>query len=166
MYLLTQSFTPALCHRSVLYTDLHHSYTAPGLGSCSTKPATGPFSLLQQVMVSDAQLCYGASVAMPSPKHWLATTEGAVMLYLQALQHKLALEANRVGELEGLLSGMRTNQFKSTFSEQHSADKAGSLQARNTLLTQQASWLCPAITTASGHHPAKCGMLRRCESLC
>ena len=56
---------------------------------------------------------------------------------MQALQHKLALEANRVGELESLLSGMRTNQFKSTFSEQHSADKAGSLQARNTLLTQQ-----------------------------
>jgi hypothetical protein len=53
------------------------------------------------------------------------------------VQHKLALEANRVGELEGLLSGMRTNQFKSTFTEQHTADKAGSLQARNTLLTQQ-----------------------------
>ena len=57
----------------------------------------------------------------------------------QALQHKLALEAQRVSELEGLLSGLRTSHFKSSFSEQHSADKAGSLQARNTLLTQQAS---------------------------
>ncbi|KAL3151587.1 Centrosomal protein 135kDa, isoform B [Trebouxia sp. C0009 RCD-2024] len=64
----------------------------------------------------------------------------------QALQHKLALEANRVGELEGLLSGMRTNQFKSTFSEQHSADKAGSLQARNTLLTQQVASLQSQVT--------------------
>ncbi|KAL3159299.1 Centrosomal protein 135kDa, isoform B [Trebouxia sp. C0010 RCD-2024] len=64
----------------------------------------------------------------------------------QALQHKLTLEANRVGELEGLLSGMRTNQFKSTFSEQHSADKAGSLQARNTLLTQQVASLQSQVT--------------------
>lgn len=55
----------------------------------------------------------------------------------QALQHKLALEANRVVELEGLLSGMRTSQFKSTFTEQHTADKAGVLEARNTLLTEQ-----------------------------
>lgn len=70
------------------------------------------------------------------------------MLDVQALQHKLALEANRVGELEGLLSGMRTNQFKSTFSEQHSADKAGSLQARNTLLTQQASLMHSQSATA------------------
>lgn len=70
------------------------------------------------------------------------------MLGAQALQHKLALEANRVGELEGLLSGMRSNQFKSTFSEQHSADKAGSLQARNTLLTQQASLMHWHLLTA------------------
>ena len=61
---------------------------------------------------------------------------------IQALQHKLALEGNRIGELEGLLSGMRTSQFKTAFSEQHSADRAGSLQARNTLLTQQASLGC------------------------
>ena len=67
------------------------------------------------------------------------------------MQHKLALEADRVGELEGLLSGMRTNQFKSTFSEQHTADKAGSLQARNTLLTQQvrqASHACKTLLTS------------------
>lgn len=63
------------------------------------------------------------------------------------MQHKLALEANRVGELEGLLSGMRTNQFKSTFSEQHTADKAGSLQARNTLLTQQVCTKHPTYAT-------------------
>lgn len=55
----------------------------------------------------------------------------------QALQHKLALEANRVGELEGLLSGMRTSHFKSSFTEQHTADKASILEARNTLLTEQ-----------------------------
>lgn len=53
------------------------------------------------------------------------------------MQHKLALEANRVVELEGLLSGMRTSQFKSTFTEQHTADKAGTLEARNLLLTEQ-----------------------------
>ncbi|DBA89546.1 hypothetical protein WJX79_004564 [Trebouxia sp. C0005] len=64
----------------------------------------------------------------------------------QAVQHKLALEANRVGELEGLLSGMRTNQFKSNFSEQHTADRAGSLQARNTLLTQQVASLQTQVT--------------------
>ena len=60
----------------------------------------------------------------------------------QGLQHKLALEANRVVELEGLLSGMRTSQFKSQYSEQHSADKAGTLQARNTLLTEQVCMHC------------------------
>lgn len=65
-----------------------------------------------------------------------------LLRFKQALQHKLALEGNRVGELEGLLSGMRTSQFKSSFSEQHSTDKAGSLQARNTLLTQQVHPSC------------------------
>ena len=53
------------------------------------------------------------------------------------MQHKLALEANRVVELEGLLSGMRTSQFKSTFTEQHTSDKAGILDAGNLLLTEQ-----------------------------
>ena len=85
---------------------------------------------------------------------------------LQALQHKLALEANRVGELEGLLSGMRTNQFKSTFSEQHSADKAGSLQARNTLLTQQASWSLPQHSPQTEATVLPSAVLCRCKSVC
>ncbi len=81
------------------------------------------------------------------------------------MQHKLALEANRVGELEGLLSGMRTNQFKSTFSEQHSADKAGSLQARNTLLTQQvrlAPHTCTTLLTNSSC-PVLCTAQHACS---
>ena len=93
---------------------------------------------------------------------------------MQALQHKLALEANRVGELEGLLSGMRTNQFKSTFSEQHSADKAGSLQARNTLLTQQASlmhaihsfvqhWYLYIMATCLDVLNKQCGLVSRMD---
>jgi len=83
------------------------------------------------------------------------------------VQHKLALEADRVGELEGLLSGMRTNQFKSTFSEQHSADKAGSLQARNTLLTQQVRQAAHACTTllTSFSCPVLCIAQHTCSHL-
>ena len=86
-------------------------------------------------------------------------------LFLQALQHKLALEASRMAELESLLGRMRSSQFKGEFDAQSTSERTQQLQERTTLLEEQvrlfqaAAAPCAALTVQT---MSSCEYTRRC----
>ncbi|KAJ9515516.1 hypothetical protein QJQ45_021666, partial [Haematococcus lacustris] len=63
-----------------------------------------------------------------------------------SLGQRLALERNRVAELEGLLAGMRAREYKQDLVSKHGGSQLGIMQERNRILEEQVAALQHQVT--------------------